>query len=177
MRHTASRATHVRVGVIVVCAFMCMSACGTGPETPRVSADEPTDGTGFLVAADLQPVTPLHFTAAPRPMSASLALRDNGCVTVTIAGTQHTPIWPDGTRVADSAANPGTYTVTLSNGTTLEVNADGGTAFKASGVVDDVRGPFNDAEGVPGKVQQLLDFCGAPGEPVLFTDATTFARG
>jgi hypothetical protein len=151
--------------LVVFCGYVSV-ACGS----------EPPAGTGFLVAADLRPVTPPRFTAPPRPMRAQLVVRDNGCVTVSIEGAQHLPIWPDGTKVADSAADPGHYTVTLSTGTTLEATAAGGSAFEASGVIDDVRGPFNDAQGLPGKVQQLLDFCGAPGEPVLFPDAATFTR-
>lgn len=159
MRRTVAR-------LLVVCFVCVVAACGGGHPA----------GTGFLVAADLRPVTPPHFTAPPRPLSAQLTLRDKGCVTVSIEGAQHLPIWPDGTKVADSADDPGHYTVTLSTGTKLEVTAAGGSAFEASGVIDDVPGPFHDGQDLPGKVQQLLDFCGVPGAPVLFPDAATFTR-
>lgn len=64
----------------------------------------------------------------------------------------------------------------LGAGATLAVNAAEGSPFEASGVIEDGRAKFTDAEGLPGKVQQLLDFCAAPGGPVLFPDAATFVK-
>jgi hypothetical protein len=164
--------------VIALCACLGISACGAAadPDDLQSQAAQPSDGTGYLVAADLKSVHPPHFVLPPAPVGARLVLRDNGCVTVSIDGTQHLPIWPDGTQVTDSTADPGNYTVRLNAGTTLTVNAAEGSTFEASGIVDDQPGKFTSADGVPGKVQQLLDFCGAPGEPVLFPDAATFVK-
>lgn len=165
-RALASYAQATRL--IAVCACVGISACGAG---------RATDGIGFLMAADLRSVTPPHFTSPPTPVDAELVLRDKGCVAVDIGGTQRMPIWPDGTRIVDSEADPGNYTVTLSTGTTFKVSTTGGSDFKASGVIDDVRGPLGNAEGTPGKVQRFLDYCGIPDEPVLFPDAASFTTG
>src|SRR5262249_28822842 len=121
-------------------------------------------------------VAPGHFTTAPTQLNGRLSLRPNGCVTTIVDGVEHMPIWPNGTSVSDSEESPGHYTVTLRTGTTLLASAANADRFAAMGIIDDVQTPFLDAQGLPGKIQLLLDYCGVSGPPIAFPDAGSFAK-
>jgi hypothetical protein len=134
----------------------------------------PSEGNGHLEVTHLAPADMAHFTRPPTSLKARILVRSNGCVNVLIDGVDHVAIWPDDTEVFDSEDRPGNYTVRLSTDLTLTGDADSGSDFEATGVIDDSGEPFHDGQDPPGLVHQLVGFCDAPGAPVLFSDADTF---
>lgn len=142
-----------------------LSACG---------GDDPV-GTGFLVMADLEtPPVVGHFTARATSVTAHLAARPDGCVTVVIDGTERLPFWPTGTTVEQETGNHDAYVVALPGGTTLRAEDSGGDEFSAAVVVDDGTGPFTTADDeLSEKVAGFVAFCDLAAPAVAIPDAGT----
>ncbi|MBT0995683.1 hypothetical protein KIN34_15495 [Cellulomonas sp. DKR-3] len=146
-------------------AALLVSSCG--------ASEDDTAGYGHVEVTDLREDATAHFTAESAVVAARLVLRDNGCVNVEIDGTEHVPLWPEGTRVEQDGDDLDRYEVELSNGFVLAVAGAHGDAFTANGVVDSASVPLtSDDEG--GKVGSLVGYCEATGAPVAFFDAASF---
>jgi hypothetical protein len=142
-----------------------MSACGGSDQ----------DGTGFLVMADLEkPPVVGHFTAQPADVTARLAARPDGCVTVMVDGAERLPFWPTGTVVAQESGNHGAYVVTLPTGSTLRAEGSDGDEFAAEMIVDEGTDAFATADDEPSeKVAGFVAFCDLDTAAVAIPDAET----